>query len=148
MTPGSLGVMTYSYTANPTQPSGTLNVTALSNAGTSSLPLAVVITADGAPPSGGSISYPPNPTGSVAVTFNPGADAGSGLNPSSAVLERATEPSCSGAFSAFTTIATAPSSPYTDAAVAKGSCYEYRYRISDNVGNQATYTSVTIAKIN
>ncbi len=147
MTPGSLGVMTYSYTANPTPPSGALNVTAVNGAGTSSAPFGLAIAADGTPPSGGAINYSAG-SQQINVTFQPGTDAGSGLNLSSAVLQRATQPACSGGFGAFTTIAAAPTSPYKDTAVTSGSCYQYRYVISDNVGNQATYASASIARVN
>jgi hypothetical protein len=53
--------------------------------------------------------------------------------------------SACGSFGAFATIATNPTSAYSNP-VTTG-CYEYRYLISDNVGNQATYTSATIVKV-
>jgi hypothetical protein len=103
-------------------------------------------------PSGGSVSYTNGylTSASVSVTLTQGADSGSGVNAGSGILQRSTSPlsngSCTG-FGSFLTIATNPSLSYTDSTVTDGHCYKYQYLVSDNVGNQATYTSTSVAKI-
>jgi hypothetical protein len=152
-TPGTTGVNTYSYSApNPTAPSGSQNVTATNNAGVTSAAGAFSVAADSTAPSGGSVSYTNGyfTSASVPVSFAPGTDSGSGVNAPSGLMQRAaaslTAGTC-GAFGAFSTIASDPTSPYADTGVTSGTCYQYRYLISDNVGNQATYTSANVAKV-
>ena len=41
----------------------------------------------------------------------------------------------------------ATTSPYVDSSVSLGNCYKYQYAVSDAVGNQAIYTSASIAKV-
>jgi hypothetical protein len=78
------------------------------------------------------------------------AQTGSGLDPASGILKRRsatlTGTTC-GTFGAFATVATDPSSPVSSA-VSAGACYQYEYLVSDNVGNQATYTSSNTLKVN
>jgi hypothetical protein len=103
-------------------------------------------------PSGGSVGYTNGylTSASVGVTLTQGTDSGSGVNAGSGILQRSTgtlsNGSCTG-FGSFSTIATNPSLSYTDSTVTDGHCYEYQYLVSDNVGNQATYTSASVAKI-
>jgi hypothetical protein len=52
-----------------------------------------------------------------------------------------------GTFGSYATIASNPTSAYSDTVPANHSCYEYRYLISDQVGNQATYTSSSIVQL-
>ena len=105
--------------------------------------------ADSTAPTGGSIVYTDgfNTTGTVALTLANGNDgAGSGVDAASPVLERASATlsagSCGG-FGAFASIGVTAS----DTSVSSGNCYKYQYKVSDNVGNQATYTSVNIVKV-
>ncbi len=152
-TPGALGVNTYSYAApNPTQPSGSQNVTATNNAGTQSAASAFTVVPDSTAPAGGTVAYTTGYyiSASVSVSFTPGTDAGSGVNTGSGLLQRAgasLSGGVCGSFGAFATIATNPATPYIDTTGITGNCYEYRYLISDAVGNQATYTSAGIVKL-
>jgi hypothetical protein len=152
-TPGAPGVETYSYAApNPIQPSGNQNVTAVNNAGTQSAASAFTVVPDSTAPVGGTVTYTSGyyASASVAVSFTPGTDAGSGVNAGSGLLQEAAaslSAGVCGSFGAFATIATNPTSPYVDTSGTSGNCYEYRYLISDVVGNQATYTSASIVKL-
>ena len=149
---GALGVETYSYTAAPTPPSGSQNVTATNNAGLQSPAGAFTVVADSTAPSGGSVAYTPGyyTSASVSVSFSAGTDAGSGVDAASGLLQQAVAPlsggSC-GTFGSFATIAANPASPYLDTSGASGNCYEYRYLVSDAVGNQSTYTSGSVVKL-
>ncbi len=104
---------------------------------------------DATAPSAGSVAYAGGyqPGQSVAVTFTTGADAGSGiatrqLQRSSATL---TDGTC-GTFTSFADVGPAlPVSPYEDTQVADGSCYVYRYSVTDQVGNQSLATNANVA---
>jgi hypothetical protein len=130
-------------------PSGNQSVTATNNAGGQSTS-SFTVTPDSAPPSGGTVSYAGGYTtaSSVSVSFTQGTDAGSGLVATSGLLQRSSATLSNGAcgtFGAFTTVAVNPASPIANAVTA--GCYQYRYLISDNVGNQATYTNLNIVKV-
>src|SRR5256886_6010049 len=147
-TPGSLGVDAYSWSGAPAAP-GTVSVTATNNAGTTSTGAALTFTSDTTAPSGGSITYTNGYTTSpsISVSFTTGTDGGSGISTSLGQLQRAVAPFFSGAcgtYGVFTTITTGPSTPYTD--TTGGGCVKYQYVASDNVGNQATYTSASVIK--
>jgi hypothetical protein len=149
---GGPGIQNYSWSAaNPSAPSGPQTITAHNNAGgQSSSTFTATATSDNTPPSGGSVSYTNgfSTNSTVTVSSTKGTDSGSGLAASSGLLQRSTATlsngSC-GTFGPFTTIATNPSASYSDG-VTTG-CYQYRYLISDNVGNQATYTSASVLKV-
>ncbi|HWH11110.1 MAG TPA: chitobiase/beta-hexosaminidase C-terminal domain-containing protein [Solirubrobacteraceae bacterium] len=141
---------TYAWPAAATA-SGPQTVTATDNAGLTDTNT-FTVTPDTAPPTGGTVTYAGgyNTSGSVSVGFTPGADAGAGLNASSGLLQRASATLAAGAcgsFGAFATVASNQSSPYADTGGTSGNCYEYRYVISDAVGNQATYTSASVVKL-
>jgi hypothetical protein len=146
---GGLGIRTYSWSSpNPTVPSGAQSVTTTNNAGgQASSSFTVTVSPDSTPPSGGSITYTNGYSTVFTVAFSKGTDSGSGLAAASGLLQRSSATLSNGAcgsFDAFVTVATNPSSPTTDPVT--GGCYQYRYLISDNVGNQAVYTSPSIVK--
>ena len=87
---------------------------------------------------------------SVNVTFS-ASDAGSGVAPGTARLQRSGAPLTNGVcgtFGSYITKATAPTSPYTDTNVGEGRCYKYQYVVSDRVGNTRTITGTATAKVN
>jgi uncharacterized repeat protein (TIGR01451 family) len=154
-TAGALGVTSYSWAAaNPTAPLGAQNTTARNNATLTSPAAGFALASDVTAPAGGSVTYTDGYFGSasVSVSFTAGSDGASGLKAASGVLQRAqatlTGGTCGG-YGAFATVAggTNPSSPFADNSVALGNCYQYRYLYSDNVGNQAIYTSANVAKV-
>ena len=148
---GGSGVRNYSWSsANPTAPSGAQNVTASNNAG-GSASSSFTVTPDATLPSGGSLSYTNGYTtgSSISVSFTKGTDTISGLNAASGIIEGATatlSAGACGAFGPFSTVATNPASGVSFP-VLSGSCYQYRYAISDNVGNQSTYISASVTKV-
>ena len=149
---GTLGVNTYSWASPGPSAPGSQSVTAGNNAGVSSSSGSFALVADSTAPAGGTVGYTSGyfTTASVSVTFTKGTDGGSGLNTTSGLLQRADATLSAGAcgsFSAFATIATDPTSAYADSGVSTGNCYQYRYLVSDNVGNQAAYTNAGIAKV-
>jgi uncharacterized delta-60 repeat protein len=104
-------------------------------------------------PSGGSISYTDGyqTAASVALTVSDGTDATSGINPSSRITQRKSATLSAGTCGSFGSFATiTPTGTYpnlVDSTVATGNCYEYQYKISDYAGNQVTYTSTNIVKV-
>jgi hypothetical protein len=141
----------YSWTTTPTNAS-THTVTGqdvATNVGTSALTFNSDITA----PSGGSVTYTNGVvnTLSVPVTTANGTDTKSGLNLTSGILQRdqttlnTTTEAC-GVFPA-TWATTVTLTGGADTTVTSGSCFRYRYKISDNLGNQATYTSTSVSKV-
>jgi hypothetical protein len=152
-TPGSLGAEVYSYSAaNPTAPSGNQNVTATNHAGLTSSATAFTVVGDSTAPSGGTVAYTNgyDTSASVSVSFTAGTDGGSGVNAGSGLLQRASATLAAGAcgsYGAFATIASNPTSPDVDTSGTTGNCYEYRYLISDAVGNRATYTSASVVEL-
>jgi hypothetical protein len=157
-TPGALGVSTYSWSAaNPAAPAGAQNATATNHATLTSAAGGFSLTSDVTAPATGSVSYVDGyrTSTSVVVSFTNGTDTGgAGVNATSRLLQRAESAftpatgTCAaiGSFAALPAGAN-PTSPFTDATVADGKCYQYRYLESDNVGNQATYTSASVAKV-
>ena len=78
---------------------------------------------------------------SVPVTLANGSDTGSGVNAGSGIVERDEAPldNSDGTCDAFPgSWATVTLSGGNDTTVVSGKCYRYRYKISDNVGNQGT----------
>jgi hypothetical protein len=149
-TPGAEGVITYSWSGTPAAP-GTKDITATNNASGTSANASFTPTSDDTAPSAGTVTYLDGTTAAstVSVSFTTGTDAGSGigtrvLQRSSATLSGA---SC-GTFGSFETVTggTNPSSPHVDSVTA-GSCYQYRYLVADNVGNQDMATSASVVKV-
>jgi hypothetical protein len=109
---------------------------------------------DSTTPTGGSVSYDEGSTSvfSVPVGFTTGTDATVGLAPTGRLLQRRQVALTNGTCAtfvgvAYATIATDPTSPYTDTGVTSGYCYQYQYVVPDNVNNQASYTSVNTVKV-
>ena len=111
---------------------------------------------DSTSPTSGTISYPDGyqPEESVAVSFTTGADSGSGID-TRQLQRRLGERSrtvggwrlrhlhrASPIWASYS-----PSSPYVDSQVEDGSCYKFRYVVSDRVGNQHIATSANVAVI-
>ena len=149
-TPGGLGVTTYSWSGSPASP-GAKSITATNNAGvTSAVSTTFTPTADSTAPTAGSVTYANGgtPTTSTTVSFTTGTDSGSGL--ATRLLQRASAPltggTC-GTFSAFSTIATNPVSPYTDSSLVMDTCYRYQYETPDNVGNQRTNITGSVVRV-
>lgn len=114
---------------------------------------AIAFIVDTTVPSGGSITYIDGyyTSASVALAVSDGSDAGSGIDTSTRTVQRKSATlsagSC-GTYGSFGTISTTGSYPsLTDTSVASGNCYIYEYLISDVAGNQATYTSSNVVKV-
>jgi hypothetical protein len=148
---GGFNARNYSWSpANPTAPVGAQTVTVTNNAG-GTASSTFTVTPDSAAPTGGSVTHTNGYSTSTAlsVTHNKGTDVLSGISVTSGILEGATAPLAAGVcgtFGSFVLAATNPISPYSFP-VTTGNCYKARYLISDNVGNQATYTGASIAKV-
>ncbi len=149
-TPGALGEMTYSWTSTPTG-STARSITATNHANRSAVSSTFTPTLDNAAPSAGSVTYPDTTTTNTLVTvdFTTGTDSASGLG--TRLLQRSAAPltgTTCGTYDAFTTIATQPTAPsYADTVPSSGFCYQYRYVVFDNVGNQTTATSANVVKV-
>ncbi|MDX6448958.1 MAG: hypothetical protein QOD08_1421, partial [Gaiellaceae bacterium] len=133
----------YAWTASSTA-TGSQNVTATNNAGLSAS-TAFTVTPDTTAPNGGSVGYADawNTSGSIAIATADGSDGGSGIDASSAVLERDSAAVANGSCGSFGGSWTPVSSPDTPG----NGCFHYRYRISDNVGNERIYTSANTAMV-
>ncbi|MFA4817205.1 MAG: hypothetical protein WC608_00585 [Parcubacteria group bacterium] len=111
------------------------------------------VTVDAAPPAGGSVGYTNGyfKITSVAIAVSDGTDAVAGINTSSRIVQRkeaALSGTACGAYGSWATITPTGTYPnFTDTAAANGKCYQYQYLVSDNVGNQAAYASVNVAKV-
>ena len=107
---------------------------------------AVAVTIDRQAPAGGSVSYADGYAGgSVTVATDTGTDSVSGVSAASAVLQRDTATLAGGSCESFSGSWSTVSSP--DSTVADGHCYAYRFRVADNAGNLATYTSSNVVKV-
>ena len=121
--------------------SGSQTVTAHDAAGNTASDT-FTVTPDTAAPAGGSVSYPDgyDADGTVTITVDAGTDALSGVDASTGVLERRTSALAGGVCAPFAGGWSAVTSPDT---VASGLCAQYRYRVSDRVGNEVIYTLPT-----
>jgi len=114
----------------------------------------ITVTVDNRAPSGGSIDYTDGDYSSLSVplTVNDGTDTGSGINEGSRIVLRSeavlTDGTC-GTFGTFAKLSPFPGTypDLVDTTVADEHCYIYKYLVSDNVSNQATYTSLNVAKV-
>ena len=105
---------------------------------------------DSLSPADGTIIYPAGyqDEQAVVVTFAPGADAGSGIDTEQ--LQRAEASLVSGSCGLFSDFADVgpdhPVSPFTDIQVGTG-CYQYRYVVTDHVGNVRVTADAAVAKV-
>ncbi|HTN23829.1 MAG TPA: Ig-like domain-containing protein, partial [Solirubrobacteraceae bacterium] len=118
--------------------------------GTGAPPL--TLTNDSTAPSGGSIIYTNGffAALSVPIAFSDGFDAGSGIDPTGRSFERdQVAPTATGACGTFpgTFPTTVALSSGNDTSVATNTCYQYRYRVLDRVGNSLPYTTTSVAKV-
>ncbi len=104
------------------------------------------VTPDTAGPVGGSVDYPDgyDADGDVAIALDAGSDPLSGVDAGSAVLERRTAPLSNGSCDPFAGPWSAVASPD---AVSSGQCAQYRYRVTDHVGNEAVYASANVVEV-
>ena len=140
-----------SYTwDNTTTASGAQTVTATNGAG-STATSTFTVTKDVTAPTGQTADLAGGPwytTLSVPLTLDNGSDTGSGLDSSSAVVERASATLTNGSCGTFGSWSPVTLSGGADTTVISGNCYRYRYTISDNVGNQsAASTASADAKV-
>jgi hypothetical protein len=139
----SSDVSAYSWNTGSTY-SSSASFTCYNNAGASNLD-SYTITRDILPPEDGSISYTDGNTINNQIIFTNGTDLGSGVNASNSRLLRRSasfEGGSCGSYGTWTQIGEKnPDTPYIDASVALGNCYQYRYEVFDNVHNGINFTS-------
>src|SRR5207302_3589234 len=81
---------------------------------------------------------------SIPLTLGNGSDSGSGLDASSGIVERDSASLSGGSCGSFSgSWSTVNLVGGADTSVTTGHCYHYRYKISDNVGNQSSASSTT-----
>src|SRR6056297_249321 len=106
-------------------------------------------------PSGGSVCYIDgySTSSSIEIDLSDGTDSTSGISTSSRLLQRKEANlnggSC-GSFNSFSNLASGSDitySTHTDSALSNDTCYQYRYLVEDEAGNNATYTSSNILKV-
>ena len=141
---------TYSWTPNPTNPANQTLVG--TDAALQSANQVVSFVSDTSLPTGMSASVTAGyfTSLSVPVTLANGSDTGSGVNAGSGIVERDEAPldNSDGTCDAFpSSWATVTLSGGNDTTVVSGKCYRYRYKISDNVGNQGTSGASATAKV-
>ncbi|HEX4400768.1 MAG TPA: LamG domain-containing protein [Galbitalea sp.] len=147
-TTGTGDSRTYNWT-NSVTTAGAQTITVTNNASSSSA-ATFTLTIDSTAPSGGSISYTntTQTTHTFPITFTNGTDSGSGIG--SVQLQRSMASYSNfggcGAQGTFTTIATNPTSTYSDTTLSKG-CWQYRLLVTDHVGNPVTYTSTSVLTV-
>ena len=128
----------YSWTGSDTA-TGTKTVTATNGAGTTRT-ATFAVTPDTAAPTGQTVELAGGPwytSLSVPLTVADGGDAGSGLDLTSGVVERSDATLTDGTCDTFGAWAPVTLVGGSDTTVETGSCYRYRYSISDNVGNSS-----------
>ncbi|NKE60448.1 LamG domain-containing protein [Lentzea sp. PSKA42] len=102
-------------------------------------------------PSAGTITYTDGYQSgrSVTVTFASSSDSGSGI--ATGQLQRASALLSNGVCGTYTNFlslgAANPGSPHVDSLVANSYCYQYRYSVTDRLGNQAVATTTSVAKV-
>jgi chitobiase/beta-hexosaminidase-like protein len=134
---------TYTWTAGATAP-GASHVVATNGTGLTAFDT-ITISADSAAPTGQAVALSGGPwyTSSVALTVTPGTDAGSGVDASRSVVERASATLTNGACGTFGTFAAVTLSGGADTNTASGNCYRYQAKATDNVGNASTASAAS-----
>ena len=124
---------------------GTQTVTAHNGAGLTAA-ADFEVTEDVDAPTGGSVAYTGgyDADGQVPVSVDAGTDPLAGIAAGTGVLERRTSTLSGNACAAFSGGWSTVTSPDT---VASGLCAQYRYRVFDHVGNEATYSSGAVVKV-
>lgn len=130
----------------------TVGVAGLDNAGNTA-GSTVQFRLDNASPTGGAIGYPNGfvTASSITVTLDPVTDPLSGVG--SRTLQRATAPLTNNACGAFTAFANAATIAESATVVNSGqpvvnnTCYQYRYVVTDRVGNTSTVSSANTVKV-
>jgi hypothetical protein len=125
----------YTWAAGAAAP-GAVKVTATSSDGLTASDT-VTIGADSTAPTGQGVTVTGGPWfgGSVPLALVAGTDAGSGVDSTRSVVERASATLTNGACGTFGTFAAVTLSGNADASVASGNCYRYQVKATDNVGN-------------
>ncbi len=154
-TPGGIGVTTYSWTGTPAMP-GAQTVTAVNNAGAASPTSGFTVDVDSTGPSGGYVDatgltgtggrYSTSTT--LRVAFDKGTDPHD-VAPTGATVLRLAAPltatggtadGACGSYDPTPVQVDDPISPMFDT-VPDQACYQYRYTVTDSLGNPTTYTS-------
>jgi hypothetical protein len=109
----------------------------------------IVFTLDNDVPTGGAISYADGVSSSktIPVTLASVSDAGSGV--ASRLLQQAQAPLSSagcGSYGAYATVVTSPTATQ-NVTVTAGSCFTFRFIVTDAVGNQLTTTSPSVVQV-
>ncbi|MCA1683911.1 MAG: hypothetical protein LC708_02110 [Actinobacteria bacterium] len=143
------GANAYTFNAATTAPSSPATVSATNNAGASSATASYSVVADTAAPAAPTptVAAAYYTTASVPVSVAAATDTGSGV---AAVILQRDQAALSGtACGSFPdTFATSiVLSGGNDTTVDSGFCYQYRLRVTDKVGNQATSGPSAIAKV-
>ncbi|TMK79966.1 MAG: hypothetical protein E6G45_02105 [Actinobacteria bacterium] len=140
---------TYSWTASSAA-AGAQTVTAHNNSGLSSTG-SFTVSADTTPPSGQTIDNDGGPyytTLSVPLTLNDGSDVGSGVDAASGIVERQSAALSNDSCVSWSGWSAVGLVGNADTSVASGTCYRYRYSVSDNVGNLSSPSPASgIAKV-
>jgi hypothetical protein len=117
----------------------------------------VVVDTTGPDPIAGFVNYPDGnvavPGGgpvSIAVSWAPGQDIDSGLQPGSGILERQAVAlvgtTCDFTVATWVEVTRSGVAGSLNESIAVGKCARYRYRISDNVGNETIYAALFVAR--
>ena len=149
--PATVATHTYNWTSSDSD-SGTKQVD-LTDAASAIASHTFNVTPDTVPPSGQSVALSGGPGYStlfVPLTLVNGTDntGGSGVNPLSGVVQRASAPLTAGACGTFGAYSPVTLASGGDLTVTSGNCYRYQYSVVDNVGNvSAPSTASADAKV-
>jgi len=125
---------TYSWTAGAAAP-GAKSVTATTVGGTATD--SITISGDSTAPAGQAVTLTAGPWfgSAVSLKVSAGTDAGSGVDASRSVTERATATLTNGVCGTFSAFAPVTLTGTADSSVISGTCYRYQAKATDNVGN-------------